>query len=598
MGERSEIRENLPSIKVQSLKYLTFLVLSIAVIFSLIFAAITVRFFHFEGQIYKRQEFSANLQKIRELTVELDQLRINRSPSELQRGVLEEIIDRSSQLERETMSKSEQTILEAITKIIKNDENLAENQTPTPLQTTIFPYLKRLESVFADSHIKSTQEYLTQQNQFIWFSIVTFFISTLLLTLIARKWFERLSIPLIDISQVLNLKPSLDSDLALPAPLYREHFDLNNSLSQLWSELRESDFDKLKRIRVRNQQFKDIINSIGDIVFVIDEAGKLTHANFMFYEFFEIDPAERGEQLEHLQESCPEAFNLLAPIINAPEISEKEIHVRDQQKSFLARKRSIIDHEDNSYYGDLYMLEDISEEVMQQKLQKEFVAVLSHELKTPLQSLTTATELLGDFDEIKASPECAALSSTIAEDVVKIRAIANDFVRFSRSELSTLNINEKEVNLYEEVINILEPIRIILSDKRIKLKVENDDQERECHVQIDSIKFSWAISNIVLNAHRVSPENSCIEIKIQNMGQMATLSISDEGPGVSKDEEAMIFKPFFQGKKKGSLGLGLAIASEVIKAHGGDITYQRRDTGGSTFSIHLPMTGEDQKWLN
>ncbi len=598
MSAKQHSRENLPSIKAESLKYLTFLVLSIAVIFSLIFAAITVRFFHFENQIYKRQEFSTNLQKIRELTVELDQQRLNRAPGELQRGLLEELIDRSMQLERETMTRSEQTILEAITKIIKNDENLAENQTPTPLQTTIFPYLKRLESVFADIHIKSTQEYLTQQNQFIWFSIFTFFISTLLLTLIARKWFERLSIPLIDISQVLNLKPSLDSNLALPSPLYREHFDLNHSLSQLWSELQESDFDKLKRIRIRNQQFKDIINSIGDIVFVIDEAGKLTHANNEFYEFFDIDPAERGEQLEHLQESCPNAFNLLAPIIDAPDASEKEIHVRDEQKSFLARKRSIIDHEDNSYYGDLYMLEDISEEVMQQKLQKEFVAVLSHELKTPLQSLTTATELLGDFDEIKSSPECSALSSTIAEDVIKIRAIANDFVRFSRSELSTLNINEKDVNLFDEVINILQPIRVILSDKRIKLKVTNDEQERECHVKIDSIKFSWAISNIVLNAHRVSPEDSTIEIQFENQGHSAILHISDEGPGVSKEDEAMIFKPFYQGKKKGSLGLGLAIASEVIRAHGGKITYQRRDNGGSTFSIHLPMTGEDQKWLN
>lgn len=598
MSASSENRNNLPSIKIQSLKYLTFLVLSIAAIFSLIFAAFTIRFFHFEGQIQKRQEFSANLQKIRELTVELDQLRLNRAPKELQKGLLEDLIERSTQLEHETMSRSEQTLLESITKIIKNDENLADNQTPTPLQTTIFPYLKRLESVFADSHIKSTKEYLTQQNQFIWFSVLTFFISTLLLTLIARKWFERLSIPLIDISQVLNLKPSLGSDLVLPSPLYREHFDLNHSLSQLWRELQESDFDKLKRIRIRNQQFKDIINSIGDIVFVIDEAGKLTHANNEFFEFFKIDPAERGEQFEHLQESCREAFDILAPIINAPDVSEKEIHLREEQKSFLARKRSIIDHEDESYYGDIYMLEDISEEVMQQKLQKEFVAVLSHELKTPLQSLTTATELLNDFEEIKASPECSALSSTIAEDVIKIRAIANDFVRFSRSELSSLNINEKDVNLYEELIDILEPIRIILSDKNIRLKLINDEQQRECHVKIDSIKFAWAISNIILNAHRVSPENSTIEIELENSIHSAILHISDEGPGVSKEEEAMIFKPFFQGKKKGSLGLGLAIASEVMRAHGGKITYQRRESGGSIFSIHLPMTGEDQKWLN
>lgn len=244
------------------------------------------------------------------------------------------------------------------------------------------------------------------------------------------------------------------------------------------------------------------------------------------------------------------------------------------------------------------MLEDISEEVMQQKLQKEFVAVLSHELKTPLQSLTTATELLGDFYEVKSSPECSALSSTIAEDVIKIRAIANDFVRFSRSELSSLNINEKDVNLYNELINILEPIRVILSDKHIKLKLINDEEGRECHVKIDSIKFAWAISNIVLNAHRVSPENSTIEIKLENQGNSAVLHVSDEGPGVSKEEEAMIFKPFFQGKKKGSLGLGLAIASEVMRAHSGKITYQRRENGGSTFSIHLPMTGEDQKWLN
>ena len=598
MTNSSGSRQDLPSIKLQSLKYLTFLVLSIAVIFSLIFAAITVRFFHFEGQIYKRQEFSANLQKIRELTVELDQLRLNRSPHELQQDLIQELIDRSKSLEKETMTKSEQTIVESISKIIENDKRLGDNQTPTPLQTTIFPYLKRLESVFADGHIKSTREYLEQQNQFIWFSIVTFFISTLLLTLIARKWFERLSIPLIDISNVLNLKPSLDSPLNLPAPLYREHYDLNQSLGQLWSELQESDFDKLKRIRVRNQQFKDIINSMGDIVFVIDEQGRLTHANKEFYEILNIQETDRGDQLENLEDNSPGTFNRLHPILNAPDGSEKEILIKEIGKTFLARKRSIIDHEDESYYGDIYILEDHSEEALQQKLQKEFVAVLSHELKTPLQSLTTATELLTEFDEVKNSPDCSALSATISEDVIKIRAIANDFVRFSRSELSSLNINETDVNLYSEVISILEPIRQILSDKNIQLRVLNDAQERECHVKIDSIKFSWALSNIVLNAYRVSPEDTTIELKVENIGHSALLSVSDSGPGVTKEEEAMIFKPFYQGKKKGSLGLGLAIASEVIRAHGGKITYEAREPKGSTFSIHLPMTGEDQKWLN
>lgn len=595
---QKESRQTLPSIKLQSLKYLTFLVLSIAIIFSFIFAAITVRFFHFEGQVYQRQEFSTNLQKIRDLIVELDQLRLNRSPLELQAGLIEELIDRTHLLERETRSKSEQTIAESISRIIADDKRLEVNQTPVPLQSTIFPYLKRLDSVFADGHIKSTKEYLEQQNQFIWFSLITFFISTFLLTLIARKWFERLSIPLIDISNVLNLKPSLESNLHLPAPLYREHFDLNNSLQQLWTELQESDFDKLKRIRVRNQQFRDIINSIGDIVFVIDEQGKLTHANAEFYEVFHLEPSDRGDQLERLHDSQPEFFKLLQPILKSPDASEKEIHFKESSRSFLARKRSIIDHEDESYYGDIYMLEDISDEVLQQKLQKEFVAVLSHELKTPLQSLTTATELLGDFDEIKGSEECSALASTIAEDVIKIRAIANDFVRFSRSELSSLNINETDVNLYSEIISILEPLRMILADKNIQLKVTNDVEDRECHVKIDSIKFAWAISNIILNAYRVSPDDSIIEIKIENKNQMARLSIIDEGPGISKDEEPMIFKPFFQGKKKGSLGLGLAIASEVIRAHDGKISYHRLEPKGSVFSIHLPMNGEDQKWLN
>jgi len=113
---------------------------------------------------------------------------------------------------------------------------------------------------------------------------------------------------------------------------------------------------------------------------------------------------------------------------------------------------------------------------------------------------------------------------------------------------------------------------------------------------VDIVKFPWAISNLLSNAIRVSPENGKIKVYITDREQSAVhVKIIDEGPGIQEEIQKRMFEPYFQGEKvnsgkaSGFLGLGLTIAKEVVEAHEGQIEYFNNKPRGSLFRISLPQ---------
>jgi signal transduction histidine kinase len=272
-----------------------------------------------------------------------------------------------------------------------------------------------------------------------------------------------------------------------------------------------------------------------------------------------------------------------------------ELRVGEAARIFAARVREL-----RPSGGKVYLLHDITELRHRERLRHEFIGVLSHELKTPLQSLGTASELLqkrasqadGRWDE-----DARMLVETIHEDVARIRAVANDFMQVSTVNLQSLRLRLERVPLSELIQEWIKPFKVVARDRGVRLELVLEGSP-VIWVRADVVKLPWAISNLIANAIRVSDSGTEVTVLLSDRGPSTQIEVRDEGPGIAPEIQARMFEPYYQapasggGASAGFLGLGLTIAKEVVEAHEGRLEYFARRPRGSIFRISLPFGKE------
>lgn len=576
------MNQQMPQLKKQGLRFVIFMVGSLSLIFLAIIFVITTKFYTFRDMASTKKDFLEELGHFENIIFQMGDNSL--TPAERERSQ-REFFRSIKALNLKIGSISGGYLINDI------EENWklysAQEISTRQFFNNVRNDLSRIKQLVEDQFMESTFDYAQIQRNIIIYSIGIFLLCAIFLFLVSHHWLGKITNPILSIANELLKINNLNLPLTLPRANYFEQEQLNKTLTLVWDDLRMLDELKRQQIRAKTLKIQTIIKSMDDIVFFIDSDHLLVHANDQFLNEFQLnlDAINKKWNKLELQETTKQELNRLMTM-NFD--SQYEMYFSNTEKSFLCRKRKIIDDEDGTFYGTLYMMEDTTELVAQQKVQKEFVAVLSHELKTPIQSLTTASELLIDYQSEISNKEFSMISDTIVDDVRKVKAIAEDFVRFSKSEFSNLAIKDEQTDFFEEVTKIVEPLQRLTSDKKINIKMCKMFDE-EVYVYLDAMKFSWAISNIVLNAYRVSPEGSTISIDCSREENFIELKISDEGPGIQEDDKQRILRPFYQGKRKGSLGLGLAIAKQVIDAHHGSLEYRNNVPQGAIFIIKLPL---------
>lgn len=225
-----------------------------------------------------------------------------------------------------------------------------------------------------------------------------------------------------------------------------------------------------------------------------------------------------------------------------------------------------------------------------EKLQNTFIANISHDLRTPLNSIIGFSELLSN----KIFGELNQKQSEYLEDIrisgLKLLSMINEILDISKIESHTikLNITNIEINiLIDEVCNILKPL---FEKKKIKF---SKSIKGEIKFNGDYIKLQQVLFNILGNAIKFSPENSEIKIFAEQIAKKIIIKIQDNGIGIEPKYHKKIFNKFFQvqdtlSKTETSTGLGLTITKEFVKLHGGSIKVESEPNKGSTFIITLP----------
>jgi len=224
---------------------------------------------------------------------------------------------------------------------------------------------------------------------------------------------------------------------------------------------------------------------------------------------------------------------------------------------------------------------------------RELARRLAHELKNPLFPLQITVENLlrakeqnpAQFEEVFREG-----AGTLLAEIANLRAIVqrfSDFARMPAPELQPVRLNE----LVEHVLKLLEP-HFTAAGRAITAKVELDPELPV--IQADPELINRALQNLVLNAIDAMPPGGTLALRTSHRDGVVTLSVSDTGTGLTREECERLFTPYYTTKQHGT-GLGLAIVQSVVSAHHGKITVESEPGRGSTFRIELPLQMPETK---
>ena len=282
--------------------------------------------------------------------------------------------------------------------------------------------------------------------------------------------------------------------------------------------------------------------------------------------------------------------------------SEQELRLMDllarQTADYLERKR--VEDERELLLEREHELRQTAEDA--NRLKDEFLAIMSHELRNPLNVILGYAELLLRMDEIKTSPNLNRMADAVKRNAVAQSKLIRDLLDLSRLRSGKLELNRETVSPVVSIQNAIETVRLEADSKEIQITVT--PPEDMLFVQADPVRLEQIIWNLLNNSVKFTPAGGRINVRLEEEGDDIVLTVSDNGQGIDASFLPHIFEIFRQAdsstnRSQSGMGIGLAVVQQLVELHGGSVTAYSAGTGkGAMFTIRLPRTAESKKPLS
>ena len=241
--------------------------------------------------------------------------------------------------------------------------------------------------------------------------------------------------------------------------------------------------------------------------------------------------------------------------------------------------------------GDEYILllaDDRTEISRTEAIRHDFVANVSHELKTPVGAISLLAEAIDDAADDEESVRRFAKRLSI--ESLRLSALVQDIIELSRLQGKDAVKAGQPVDLNTVVAEAVDRSRLPSESRGIEIKVGG---RADAPVFGDPDQLMTALRNLIDNAVRYSPDNTTVGVGLRSVDGLAQVSVTDQGVGIPAEEQERIFERFYRidaarSRQTGGTGLGLSIVKHVISNHGGEVTVWSQPGRGSTFTVRLP----------
>jgi PAS domain S-box-containing protein len=275
--------------------------------------------------------------------------------------------------------------------------------------------------------------------------------------------------------------------------------------------------------------------------------------------------------------------------------SEQELRLMDllarQTADYLERKR--VEGEREQLLEREHVLRETAEDA--NRLKDEFLAIMSHELRNPLNVILGYAELLLRMDEIKSAPHLQRMADAVKRNAVAQSKLIRDLLDLSRLRSGKLELNRETVSPVASIENAIETVRIDAAGKGVEIKVEAPDDV--LFVQADPVRLEQIIWNLLNNSVKFTARGGLIVVRLEEENDEIVLTVSDNGQGIDSSFLPHIFEIFRQAdpgtsRSQQGMGIGLAVVQQLVELHGGSVSAYSAGAGkGATFTIRLPRSG-------
>ena len=232
----------------------------------------------------------------------------------------------------------------------------------------------------------------------------------------------------------------------------------------------------------------------------------------------------------------------------------------------------------------------LSEEVARSdKLQKEFVSSVSHELRTPLTAIGGWAETLG-FDEAIQGDSRRGVE-IIEKETGRLTKMVEELLEFTRIQDGRFRLNMEPVDIAAETEDAIFTYSRLLQQENVELHYDCDEETLPV-IEADPERLRQVLLNILDNAVKYGKDGGQVEVSVKSDNGFVIITVRDHGPGIPENELSHVKEKFYKGsgKARGS-GIGLAVCEEIVTRHGGTLTIENAEGGGTQASVRLPVRG-------
>jgi two-component system phosphate regulon sensor histidine kinase PhoR len=309
-------------------------------------------------------------------------------------------------------------------------------------------------------------------------------------------------------------------------------------------------------------------------------------------QLFEHDPADcQGKSIQEVVRS-PALQQFIRKALNTKHPSEEDITLFQNEERVIGVKSSPILDTNQDQIGTLVVFHDVTQLRRLENMRRDFVANVSHEIKTPLTAIKGFVETLQQGNVEKAD-EKERFLGIIQKHVDRLNAIIEDLLALSRIEQED---ESKEIQF--EPVKIVDVFQSAIQLCRPKAEKQNINIELDCQENttaiFDPTLIEQAVVNLLDNAIKFSDPGQTIYVKSYHEDNQIIISVEDQGIGIAQKHLPRLFERFYRvdkarSRSMGGTGLGLAIVKHIAQAHGGHVLVESKLGNGSRFSIHLPQ---------
>jgi len=341
----------------------------------------------------------------------------------------------------------------------------------------------------------------------------------------------------------------------------------------------------LAQIIFQKRRVDAVINTMHDPIIGLDENGRILFANKEAIAILGVH--ERGLIGQYAPDVA--LTNDLLRTLLKTDTGHKPLKIFFQDRESYFIKETLEIKADDTLIGSAIVLKNVTEFKELDSAKTNFIATISHELKTPISSIKMGLKLLEDERVGTTNEEQRKLLVGIKEDSNRLLNITTELLDLTQVESGKINLKMQPTDPKEVVQFAYDTVRFQAEQKQVQIEVLYGPDLP--NLLIDKEKTTWVLVNLLSNAIRYSPENKEIRMQVRKEANSIIFSVQDFGKGIDPKYKDRIFEKYFKmpdGNVQGT-GLGLAISKEFIEAQQGNIEVQSIPGKGTTFDVMFPV---------